>query len=80
MFSFTRLVPSKVQDTASNEQLDLGPGNKYTHSLEGLTREKATLQDADRQKWVWQAGYKSRWIFTENSSWDLHANTCSCAL
>ena len=46
MFSFTRFVPSKVQDTASNEQLDLGPGNKYTHSLEGLTREK--VEDADR--------------------------------
>ena len=50
MFSFTRLVPSKVQDTANDEQLDLGPGNKYTHSLEGLTREK--VQDADRQKWM----------------------------
>ena len=58
MFSFTRFVPSKVEDTAKNEQLDLGPGNKYTHSLEGLTREK--VEDADRQKWVWQAGYKSR--------------------
>ena len=39
---------------------DLGPGNKYTRSLEVLTREKATLQDADRQKWMRQAGYKSR--------------------
>ena len=57
MFSFTRLVPSKVQDTANNEQLDLGPGNKYTHSLEGLTREK--VEDAERQKWMWQAEYKS---------------------
>ena len=46
MFSFTRLVPSKVEDTANNEQLDFGPGNKYTHSLEGLTREK--VEDADR--------------------------------
>ena len=52
MFSFTRFVPSKVEDTANNEQLDLGPGNKYTHSLEDLTSEKATLQDADRQKWM----------------------------
>ena len=60
MFSFTKLVPSKVQDTANIEKLDLGPGNKYTGLLEGLTSEKATLQDADRQKWMWQAGYKSR--------------------
>ena len=52
MFSFTSLVPSKVQDTANNEKLDLGPGNKYTCSLVGLTSEKATLQHADRQKWV----------------------------
>ena len=45
------LFPVKyVEDTASNEQLDLGPGNKYTHSLEGLTREK--VEDADRQKWM----------------------------
>ena len=50
MFSFTRLVPSKVQGTANNEHFDLGPGNKYTHSLEGLTREK--VEDADRQKWM----------------------------
>ena len=60
MLSFTRLVPSKVQDTANNEQLEWRPGNKYACSLEGLTSEKATLQDADRQKWMWQAGYKSR--------------------
>ena len=60
MFSFTKLVPSKVQDTANIEKLDLGPGNKYTRSLEGLTRENATLQDTDRQKWMWQAWYKSR--------------------
>ena len=52
MFSFTKLVPSKVKDTANIEKLDLGPGNKYTRSLEGLTSEKATLQDADRQKWM----------------------------
>ena len=60
MLSFTRLVPSKVQDTRNIEKLDLGPGNKYTHSLVGLTRETAILQDADRQKRMWQAGYKSR--------------------
>ena len=60
MFSFTRLVPSKVQGTTNIEKLDLGHGNKYTRSLEGLTKEKPTLQDADRQKWVWQAWYKSR--------------------
>ena len=51
-FSFTRLVPSKVQDTANIEKLDLGPGNKYTCSFEGLTREKPTLQDADRNREV----------------------------
>ena len=55
MFSFTRLVTSKVQDTANIEKLDLGPGNKYTRSLEGLTSEKATFQDADRQKWMWHS-------------------------
>ena len=60
MFSFTRLVPSKVQDTANIEKLDLGPGNKYTRSLEGLTMEKATHQDADRQNCMWHTGYKSR--------------------
>ena len=60
MFPFTRFVPSKVQDTVNIEKLDLGPGNKYTRSLEGLTREKATLQDADRQKCTWHTGYKSR--------------------
>ena len=60
MFSFTSLIPSIVQSTANIERLDLGPGNKYTRSLEGLIREKATLQDADRQKRMWQAGYKSR--------------------
>ena len=52
MFSFTTLVPSKVQGTANIEMLHLGPGDKYTRSLEGLTSEKATLQDADRQKWM----------------------------
>ena len=52
MLSFTRLVPSEVQGTANIEKLDLGPGNKYTCSLEGLTREKETLEDADRQKWM----------------------------
>ena len=46
----TRFVPSKVEDTANDEQLDWGPGNKYTHSLEGLTREN--VEDADRQKWT----------------------------
>ena len=51
-FSFTRLVTSEVQDTANIEKLDLGPGNKYTRSLEGLTSEKATLQDADRDREV----------------------------
>ena len=50
MFSFTRFVPSKVEDTTNDEQLDLGPGNKYTRSLEGLTREK--VEDADGQKWM----------------------------
>ena len=60
MFSFISLIPSKVQDTVNIEKLDLGPGNKYTRSLEGLTSENPTLQDADRQKWMWQAGYKSR--------------------
>ena len=40
MHSFTRLVPSKVQDTANNEQLDLGLANKYTRLLEGLTGKR----------------------------------------
>ena len=43
MFSFTRLVLSKVQDTANNEHFDLGPGNNYTRSLEGLTRERLKM-------------------------------------
>ena len=60
MFTCTSLVPSKVQGIANIEKLGQGPGNKYTRSLEGLTSEKATLQDADRQKQMWQAGYKSR--------------------
>ena len=32
------LFPVKYK-TANKEKLDLGPGNKYTRSLEGLTRE-----------------------------------------
>ena len=52
MFQFTSLVPSKLQSTANKQKkLDWEPGNKYTCSLEVLTREN--IEDADKSGCDW---------------------------
>ena len=48
MFPFTS---RKLQSIANRKRLDWGPGNKYTCSLEGLTREN--VEDADKSRCDW---------------------------
>ena len=70
MFPFTSLVPSKVQGTANIEKPVWGPGNKYTRSLEGLTREKMLTVRSGCDTLVTRLDTP----FIENSPWHLRAN------